>query len=142
VVTIEPCGATLVEFSAEQLEQLAETQRRTVVIVDDAHMVDDKLAVALERLVSGRPGAVSLVAATSFQAARSVRSWVRHVRTSGSGVLLGGTAHDGDVLQVKRPTGAGIGILAGRGHLVQRGRVQLVQIAGPDCRTDAPNAPE
>lgn len=111
------------------IDGLASSGRRTVVLVDDAEHVDENLAAALERLVANRTALVSVVATSSFEFARGHRSWTRGIRSGGTGVLLGASATDGDLLRVRLGPLDGGGVLPGRGHLVRRGQVQGMQTA-------------
>lgn len=118
-------------MTPQDIDALAGADRRTVVVVDDSSRLDAEMAAALERLIANHSTPITVVAATSFEFARGVRSWVRAIRSGGTGVLLGATAADGDLLRVRLGPVDGLGVLPGRGHLVSRGRVQAIQAAMP-----------
>jgi S-DNA-T family DNA segregation ATPase FtsK/SpoIIIE len=58
--------------------------------------------------------------------------WTRHLRRSKLGVLLTPSVdYDGDLLGAQIPRRAPVAMTAGRGYLVNSGRVELVQLALP-----------
>jgi S-DNA-T family DNA segregation ATPase FtsK/SpoIIIE len=105
-----------------------------VVVIDDGEELAESLgAAALETVVRrGRDVDVRVVAAVERQAAqRAFAGWLRELRKEEHGVLLDpDTDVDGDILGVRLPRRSNPIFPPGRGYLVQRGRVELVQVAG------------
>jgi S-DNA-T family DNA segregation ATPase FtsK/SpoIIIE len=105
---------------------------RTVLLVDDAELVDDPGSVML-RVVSGC-APLTVVAAGRVDALRSAYGpWTQVLRRQRRGLLLRPTSDlDGDVLGVALPRRAAVPAAPGRGYLVADGGCALVQLAWPD----------
>ncbi len=119
-----------------QLDQVLELARRGdgrdwLVVVDDAHLVDE--AGALE-VLARRPGRCRLlVGGRADHLHGQYGHWTRHVRRAGSGVLLSPRLDaDGDLLGVRLPRRISVPMVPGRGFAVSRGQATLVQVAGAD----------
>jgi S-DNA-T family DNA segregation ATPase FtsK/SpoIIIE len=105
---------------------------RTVLLVDDAELVDDPSSVLL-RVVSGCT-ALTVIAAGRVDALRSAYGhWTQVLRRQRRGLLLRPTSDlDGDVLGVTLPRREAVPAAPGRGYLVADGGCSLVQLAWPD----------
>lgn len=124
--------------SAEQIEEIASrestsTLRDTVVVIDDAHSLPTDQAAALERLIDKTEGAPRIIAATTPNAARSMRMWTARIRDAGTGVLIGATPSELDLFNASPGRADAVGSRPGRGYLVVRGRVSQVQFAHPNA---------
>jgi len=75
---------------------------------------------------------VRIVASARPDSARSLRSWMSPMRSSGTGIVIGGTVADGDIFRVRLGPLAGRGTVPGRASLIDRGRVVGVQLASPN----------
>jgi len=104
----------------------------TLVLIDDADGVDD-VGDTLARLATSDRADLLLVAAGRNDTLRSgFTHWTRHLRRSKLGVLLTPSVdYDGDLLGAQIPRRAPVAMTAGRGYLVNSGRVELVQLALP-----------
>lgn len=104
-----------------------------IIVVDDADQLADGLvSTSLETIVrQGRDTEVRVVAAGETQAvARAFSGWLRELRKDEHGLLLNAQPDiDGDILGVRLPRRSVAG-LPGRGYLVNRGVVELVQVVG------------
>jgi S-DNA-T family DNA segregation ATPase FtsK/SpoIIIE len=105
---------------------------RTVLVVDDAELVDDSDSILL-RLVGGR-SEVTVVAAGRIDVLRSAYGhWTQALRRQRCGLLLRPTSDlDGDVLGATLPRREAVAATPGRGYLVADGRCVLVQLAWSD----------
>ena len=79
----------------------------------------------------GRDLGVWVVAATEAQGAhRTFGGWLRELRNEEHGLLLVPQVDiDGDLLGVRLPRRSATTFPPGRGYLVQRGRIELIQVA-------------
>jgi DNA segregation ATPase FtsK/SpoIIIE, S-DNA-T family len=111
----------------------ADDAARTVLLVDDAELVDDPSSTLL-RLVSGGCAELAVVAAGRVDALRSAYGhWTQVLRRQRRGLLLRPTSDlDGDVLGVSLPRRESVAPAPGRGYLVFDGGCALVQLAWPD----------
>jgi S-DNA-T family DNA segregation ATPase FtsK/SpoIIIE len=104
-----------------------------VVVIDDGEELAESVgALALETLVRrGRDHAVRVVAACERQAAqRAFSGWVRELRKEQNALLLDPDPDvDGDLVGVRLPRRSSPIWPVGRGYLVRRGELELVQIA-------------
>ncbi len=109
-----------------------DAQLRTVLVVDDAELVDDSDSILL-RLVGGR-SEVTVVAAGRIDVLRSAYGhWTQALRRQRCGLLLRPTSDlDGDVLGATLPRREAVAATPGRGYLVADGRCVLVQLAWSD----------
>lgn len=126
-----PAGAEPVEPGG-LAAALAGEARPTVVLVDDADLLDDDGGV-LAGLVATAPDGVNVVAAARADAVRSrYDHWLRAVRRSRLGLLLQPDLDlDGDLLGTSLPRRLGVAPAPGRGFLVVDGEAVLVQVAVP-----------
>jgi S-DNA-T family DNA segregation ATPase FtsK/SpoIIIE len=88
--------------------------------------------MALETLVRrGRDTSIRVVAAVERQGAqRAFSGWIRELRKEEHGLLLMPDADvDGDLLGTRLPRRSNPVYPPGRGYLVERGGIQLVQVA-------------
>ncbi|MFN2523940.1 MAG: FtsK/SpoIIIE domain-containing protein [Mycobacteriales bacterium] len=106
------------------------------LLVDDAELlVDSLLAPVLERAVreARDTGSVVIAAGTTDELVTGYRGFVVDLRRTKSGLLLSPQSPgDGDLLGVRLSRSVGGQVQAGRCLLVQRGRVEPVQVALPD----------
>lgn len=104
-----------------------------LLLVDDAELlVDSPVGLLLEDVIrDGRDRGVVVVAAgTTSELAGGYRGFVVAMRRLRSGLLLSPeSAADGDLLNVRLPRSTGGRLHPGRGLLVDRDRVQAVQVA-------------
>jgi S-DNA-T family DNA segregation ATPase FtsK/SpoIIIE len=130
-------GAEECDAGAARLQQAVEGRRGDgepfVLMIDDAEELAESLgAAALESIVRrGRDVGVSVVAAVERQAAqRAFAGWIRELRKEEYGLLLDpDTDVDGDILGARLPRRTNPVYPPGRGYLVERGLVELVQVA-------------
>ncbi len=134
------CRAGLQESEA-LLSSLAErvaartsgSEEPIVLVVDDGgELSDGKAGTALETIARrGRDLGVWVVAATEAQGAhRTFGGWLRELRNEEHGLLLVPQVDiDGDLLGVRLPRRSATTFPPGRGYLVQRGRIELIQVA-------------
>lgn len=105
--------------------------RDWVVVVDDAHCIDDPGALAA--VVAAGERCRVIVGGRADQLHGHFGHWTRRVRRSGAGLLLQPRLDaDGDLLGVRLPRRLGVPMLPGRGFIVSRGDVALVQVGGID----------
>jgi S-DNA-T family DNA segregation ATPase FtsK/SpoIIIE len=105
--------------------------RDWVVVVDDAHCIDDPGALAA--VVAAGERCRVIVGGRADQLHGHFGHWTRQVRRSGAGLLLQSRLDtDGDLLGVRLPRRLGVPMLPGRGFVVSRGEVALVQVGGTD----------
>jgi S-DNA-T family DNA segregation ATPase FtsK/SpoIIIE len=104
-----------------------------VVVIDDGEELAESLGAAgLEAVVRrGRDAGLCVVAAAERQAAqRAFSGWLRELRKEEYGLLLDpDTDVDGDILGARLPRRTNPVFPPGRGYLVERGLVELVQVA-------------
>jgi S-DNA-T family DNA segregation ATPase FtsK/SpoIIIE len=104
-----------------------------VVVIDAGDELAETLAAApLERLIRrGRDARVTVVAAAERQAIqRAFAGWLRELRKDEHGLLLDpDTDVDGDLLGARLPRRSNPVFPLGRGYAVDRGLIELVQIA-------------
>ncbi len=130
--TVETC-AQAVDGLLHRLEPGGPAPGAAVVFIDDAGELSDPVVSArLERIVkAGRDGDLTIVAAVETSAARGIAvPWLRELRRDGHGLLLmPDLMGDGDLLGVRLPRRVAAPLVPGRGFLVRRGAVELVQVA-------------
>jgi S-DNA-T family DNA segregation ATPase FtsK/SpoIIIE len=130
---VGPAAAALA--AALDLHPAQDGPPSTVVLVDDADLLAESPASAsLEQLARrGRDLGVRVVAAVEARSAlRSFGGLVPELRKHRRGVLLEpDTEVDGDLLGVRLPRRPGQVPRPGLGYLVDRGTLQLVQLAVP-----------
>jgi DNA segregation ATPase FtsK/SpoIIIE, S-DNA-T family len=104
-----------------------------VLVVDDGtELTEGRAATALETIVKrGRDVDVFVVAAVEANTAhRTFGGWLRELRNEEHGLLLVPQVDvDGDLLGVRLARAATRSFPPGRGYLVRRGEVELVQVA-------------
>lgn len=123
---------------SQRTEALAngESLEPIMILIDDADDLFDDAAVAgplTELVLNGRDGAMTVVAsATAFRTVQAYETWIRAMRSAGYGVVLQPDGdRDEDVFDCRFPRGVPTTFPAGRGYLVDRSEVQLVQTAAP-----------
>ena len=131
---LQECESLLSSLAARVEALPAGGGQPIVLVVDDGNeLTEGKTASALETISRrGRDLGVWVVAATEAQAAhRTFGGWLRELRSEEHGLLLMPQVDiDGDLLGVRLPRRSATGFPPGRGYLVQRGRIELVQVAG------------
>jgi S-DNA-T family DNA segregation ATPase FtsK/SpoIIIE len=104
-----------------------------VLVIDDGEELAESLAApSLEAVVRrGRDLGVSVVvAAERLAAQRAFTGWLRELRKDENGLLLDPDPDvDGEILGARLPRRSNPVYPAGRGYLVDRGAVELVQVA-------------
>lgn len=121
------------DISVDVVEQLSAlgSAAPAVVFIDDADDVPESVSGALEALVKeGRDGRLRIVAAAESRAAhRSFGGWLAEVKKDKQGLLLAPDPDlDGDLLGVRLPRRS-VRFPGGRGYLVVRGEIELIQVA-------------
>jgi S-DNA-T family DNA segregation ATPase FtsK/SpoIIIE len=108
-------------------------ERPALVVIDDGDELAESLGAApLETVVRrGRDLPIRVLAASERQAAqRAFAGWLRELRKEEHGLLLDPDPDvDGDILGTRLPRRSNPVFPPGRGYLVERGLVELVQIA-------------
>jgi S-DNA-T family DNA segregation ATPase FtsK/SpoIIIE len=116
-----------------ELDARAADSRPLVVLVDDAdELAEGGAATGLAALVRrGRDRNLRVVAAAERNAAqRAFGNWIREIRNDENGLLLDPQVDvDGEMLGVRLPRNTHRTFPPGRGYLVSRGAVELVQVA-------------
>lgn len=118
--------------AASLLEDVAESDRPHLVLVDDADAVDDAGGVLQKRVGAGN-SALHVVVAARADALRTLYThWTKAVRQSKAGLLLVSESDmDGDLLGVRLPRQPPVAITVGRGYTVAGGDAELIQLAVP-----------
>lgn len=111
----------------------------SVVIVDDADLLDAEGDGLLARLVT--VSMVTVIVTVTFEGARTLRPWLAPLRSAGQGLVLGGSTADTEPFRVRRPPVEGLGLVAGRGHLIYRGLGVAAQFAQVNSNRDDPSVP-
>jgi len=118
---------------AAQIDQRPGSATPVLVVIDDGDELAESLAApALETIVRrGRDAAVRVVCACERQAAqRAFGGWLRELRKEEHGLLLAPDPDvDGDLLAVRLPRRTNPVFPPGRGYVVRRGTIELVQVA-------------
>jgi S-DNA-T family DNA segregation ATPase FtsK/SpoIIIE len=118
---------------AAALDQRPADAPPVILVIDDGDELAESLAApSLESMVRrGRDGDVRVICACERQAAqRAFGGWLRELRKEEHGLLLAPDADvDGDLLGVRLPRRSTPVFPQGRGYLVERGELQLVQVA-------------
>jgi S-DNA-T family DNA segregation ATPase FtsK/SpoIIIE len=113
--------------------RFAELAGPAVVLIDDGEELAESLgAASLEQLVRrGRDARICVVAAAERQAVqRAFAGWLRELRKDEHGLLLDPDPDvDGDLLGARLPRRSNPVFPPGRGYFVDRGVVELVQVA-------------
>jgi S-DNA-T family DNA segregation ATPase FtsK/SpoIIIE len=113
--------------------RLASLPGPAVVVIDDGEELAESLgAPALEQLVRrGRDVPLRVIAAAERQAAqRAFSGWLRELRKEEHAILLDPDPDvDGDIVGTRLPRRSRPVFPPGRGYLVERGSVELVQVA-------------
>jgi len=116
--------------SVAAITALVAINSAAVVLVDDAGELDPLTADALEQILQAKTD-IRVIAATTAEFARGIRSWTNKIRSSGRGVLLGASTIDADVFKIRAKHFDGLGLVPGRGFLIARGRALPAQFARP-----------
>jgi S-DNA-T family DNA segregation ATPase FtsK/SpoIIIE len=115
---------------ADALDRLA-GDRATVVVVDDAHDLEDGAGLLAAVLADPPTGLVVVAGGRADLLRAAYGHWTRFVRRSRVGILLQPTPElDGELLGVRLPRSAATS-QAGRGVLVEAGTATTVQVAVP-----------
>ncbi|HEV8460221.1 MAG TPA: FtsK/SpoIIIE domain-containing protein [Gaiellaceae bacterium] len=113
--------------------RLASLAGPAIVVIDDGEELAESLgAPALEQLVRrGRDVPLRVIAAAERQAAqRAFSGWLRELRKEEHAILLDPDPDvDGDIVGTRLPRRSRPVFPPGRGYLVERGSVELVQVA-------------
>jgi S-DNA-T family DNA segregation ATPase FtsK/SpoIIIE len=126
-------GLQACEDTAATLADQVERAPMVVVIDDGEELAESLAASSLETIVRrGRDLHVRVLCASERQAAqRAFGGWLRELRKEEHGLLLAPDADvDGDLLAVRLPRRTNPVFPPGRGYLVERGAIELVQVAG------------
>jgi DNA segregation ATPase FtsK/SpoIIIE, S-DNA-T family len=116
-----------------EIGQLDEAQTPTVLLVDDAELIDD-VATQLERLITGATESLFVAAAVRADYLRTNYShWTRSIRRSRLAVLLQPTDTEAEFVGYPIPRRSPLP--KGRGYLCDSGTLQLVQFAGGELVT-------
>ncbi len=118
---------------ADSVDALASVGQPTVLVVDDAESLSLPMVQALERLIDANNHHVHIVATTTLDVARSVRSWTSRIRSSGIGILIGGAPSDGEIFKVSLGPLPGRGSIPGRANLIMRGQIVGMQLGYPNA---------
>ncbi|GHJ42714.1 cell division protein FtsK [Catellatospora sp. TT07R-123] len=112
---------------------LADTDRPTLLLVDDAEAVSDQVGDVLDKwLASGGPGRHLVAAGRADGMRRAYGGWIQRVRDCRTGVLLVPDHDlDGDLLGAALPRHDRMAPVPGRGYLVADGTVDGIQLALP-----------
>lgn len=134
-------GADGCEKLAAMLEEmlsgagLSTDRGPTIVVVDDGdELAEGQTSMRLEAIVRrGRDQSVRLIGAVETRAAhRAYGGWISELRKTRQGLLLQPDLDiDGDLLGVRLPRRGSRVYPPGRGFLVYRGAIELVQVAVP-----------
>jgi DNA segregation ATPase FtsK/SpoIIIE, S-DNA-T family len=130
---LQACEDAALGFAAQVEGRKAGGAPLVVVIDDGEELAESVAAPALETIVRrGRDVDVRVVCACERQAVqRAFGGWLRELRKEEHGLLLAPDPDvDGDLLAVRLPRRTNPVFPPGRGYLVERGRVELVQVAG------------
>jgi len=117
----------------DSVDALTAVEGPTVLVIDDAESLSSPMVQALERLVDANNPHVHIIATTTLDVARSVRSWTSRIRGSGVGILIGGAPSDGEIFKVRLGPLPGRGSIPGRGNLIIRGQVVGMQLGYPNA---------
>ncbi len=130
---VEHCDAAVLELLAQQTEG-APPAGPVVVVIDDAEELAETVGAApLETVVRrGRDTSLRILAACERQVAqRAFSGWLRELRKEEHGLLLDPDPDvDGEILGARLPRRSNPIFPQGRGYLVERGAIELVQVAG------------
>jgi S-DNA-T family DNA segregation ATPase FtsK/SpoIIIE len=102
-----------------------------VIVIDDGdELTDGPAGLAVESIIRrGRDRAVRVVAAAERAGARAFSGWPRELRRDEHGLLLQPDDTDSGLLNSPLPRRPNVPFPPGRGYVVSRGTVELVQIA-------------
>ena len=128
----EECDRRASELAALVEERNGEGPPLVVVVDDADELAESAAALPLETVVRrGRDrNARVLAAAERVAAQRAFSGWLRELRKDEHGLLLSpDTETDGELLGVRLPRRTNPVYPPGRGYLVERGTVELVQVA-------------
>ncbi len=111
-------------------EALPADDRRWLIVVDDADVLDDEFGVLTELARKPLNHVTLVIAVRSTTARQAFGHWTRFVRGSGIGVILQpDNAVDGELFGVRLPRGERLPARPGRGYLVGGGVATDVQLA-------------
>ena len=123
-------GSVFADISS--LLQAVPVDAPTLIVIDDAELVDDASA-ALTNLITGRRDRLTVIAAGRAESLRCAYGhWTGAVRRSRLGLVMASSCElDGDLLATLLPRRLPIPPRAGLAWLVAEGDRQLIQIAQP-----------
>ena len=132
---LDACSGVAARLAARLRDATSGPARPQVVIVDDGDALSEGIDTTdLDWLAQRGPehGVRIVVGVDNEGARRSYATWLRQVARDRQGLLLDpDTTMDGALLgNVRLPPHRGPALPPGRGYLVRRGRVDLVQVAG------------
>ncbi|MDP8975919.1 MAG: FtsK/SpoIIIE domain-containing protein [Actinomycetota bacterium] len=127
---IEACDATVNKLAARLAEREEGGEALVLVMDDGEELLESDGSSALQFIVrKGRDlNAVLIAAVESRSAHRAYGGWLVELQKEQHGLLLVPESIDGDILSAGLPRTSGR-FPAGRGYLVERGAVELVQVA-------------
>jgi S-DNA-T family DNA segregation ATPase FtsK/SpoIIIE len=129
---LDACEEAAAQLAQALDERRAGTRAPFAVVIDDGEELAESLgAASLEAVVRrGRDLDVRVLASAERQAAqRAFGGWLRELRKEEHGLLLNPDPDvDGDILGVRLPRRSNPVFPTGRGYLVQRGTIELVQV--------------
>lgn len=136
---LDACEALAVSLAEELSGRTQDSSESTVLLVvdDGDELTEGKGAKALERLTrrARDSGLVLLAAAQTHVIHRSFGGWVTELRKAKHGLVLSPDVEvDGDLLGVRFPRRTSRVFPVGRGYLVRRGSLELVQVATAQAR--------
>jgi S-DNA-T family DNA segregation ATPase FtsK/SpoIIIE len=118
---------------AEQVKLRSEHDEPVLVLIDDGdEIAEGKVATALEQVVRrGRDTGVHVVgAAQTHVVHRSYTGWLAELKKLKHGLILQPDVDiDGDMFGVRLPRKSARAFPPGRGYIVRRGQISLVQVA-------------
>jgi DNA segregation ATPase FtsK/SpoIIIE, S-DNA-T family len=116
---------------AAELVDAATEPERLLVVVDDAHRVDDDARGTLAAVARGdRPGVGLIVGARADAVRSSYGHWTREVAKARCGIVMANrTGADGDVFGVDLPRRPLVAARPGLGWIVDGGPLRQIQIA-------------
>ncbi len=131
----DACDELAVTLADLVRERAREGGTPFLIVIDDAdEVLDGRGALALETVAKrGRDAGVRLlVAAQTHTAHRTFGGWLTEARKAKHGLLLAPDIDvDGDLLGTRLPRKSGRAFPPGRGYVVRRGAVDLVQVTLP-----------
>jgi S-DNA-T family DNA segregation ATPase FtsK/SpoIIIE len=112
-------------------EAAAQGSGGAVLLIDDAEELADLLDVAeFVQVARRRPPGLWVVVAAESEGARSWHEGFKAIRRHRHGLLLSPDVNaDGDMLSTRLPSFSPVPVSVGRGYLVRREELELIQVA-------------